>query len=85
MSLVEQAFTELFYGAGSWLGLILLMSLCIIPTYKWREVGILFMPITVFLGVEYLGQNLEWQALIMFFTAIFIIFLFADGLKKGKD
>jgi hypothetical protein len=85
MSLVSEAFTELFYGSGSWLGLILLMSLCLIPTYKWREIGVLFLPITIFMGIEYLGEGLEWHGLIMILTAIFIVYLLAERVKKGKE
>lgn len=75
-------FQELFFGAGAWLGLILYLSMTLAPAYKWRESGILFLPITIFLGITYLNESLEWHALIMFFTAVFIIYLL---VKRSKD
>lgn len=73
MSSISQAFTELFYGSGAWLGILLLLALIIVLSSRVKYAGVLMLPVAVFLGIDYLTNDLLWNALIMFFTSIFII------------
>lgn len=79
---VSIAFTELFYGSGSWLGLLLLLAIIIGLSVKSRFAGLLMIPVCIFLGISYLSYpSLMWNGLIMFFASVFIIFTIA----KGRD
>ena len=82
MGLVDEAFESLFFGSGSWLGLMLLLILALTMLLKWRPSGVLFMPIMIFLGIDYLTNNLGWEALIMFFSSIFILLYMVKGFKR---
>jgi len=67
-------FTELFYGAGSWLGLLIILAIVIVLSLQTRYAGLLMLPVCVFLGITYLGYPaLMWNAVIVFFAAIFIM------------
>jgi len=74
MSILDEAFESLFFGAGSWLGLLLFLIIITGLLFKWKYMGILLLPITIFLGIEYLSQGLKWQSIIMFLSSIFILF-----------
>lgn len=78
---VQAILAELFYGSGSWLGLLILMvfivSLCLAQRY-W---GLLMLPVTVYLGIDYLVYpTLMWNAIIMFITSVFVII---NVFRKG--
>lgn len=73
MSSIALAFQELFYGAGAWLGLLLLLAIIIVLSVRVRYAGLLTLPICIFLGIDYLTNDLLWNALIMFFASIFIV------------
>jgi predicted membrane-bound dolichyl-phosphate-mannose-protein mannosyltransferase len=81
LSGIDDVFNALFFGAGSWLGLLLFISIIIGLLYKTKYSGALLLPIAVFLGISYLDASLPWHAVIMLFTSIFIIVYMA----KGKD
>lgn len=74
MSDVEQAFTELFYGSGSWLGLLLLLAIIMVLATSKKYLGLVMIPVTVFLGISYLSYSeLMWHSIIMFLSSIFIV------------
>ena len=81
--IVNQAFQSLFYGDGSWLGIILLLSLCLGLVLKWKYAGVLFLPINLFIGIDYLNRNMAWHAIIMFFATVFIL-IFMIKTSKGR-
>lgn len=83
MPIVDQAFESLFFGSGSWLGLLLFICMFLGLQFKWKHTGALTIPIAVFIGIEYLDNDLGWQALIMFFTALFIMLMMVKDLKRG--
>ena len=64
-------FNALLFGQGSWLGLIIILVICIIAIGIWKYSACLFIPIAIFLGIIYLDNGLGWQALIMFFASSF--------------
>jgi len=74
MSILDEAFESLFFGAGSWLGLLLFLIIITGLLLKWKYMGVLLLPITIFLGIEYLSEGLKWQSIIMFLSSIFILF-----------
>lgn len=80
---VNGAFESLFFGAGSWLGILLSLSIILGLLLKWKYTGVLLLPITVFWGIEYIGKDLGWQAIIMFSTAIFVVAYMMKQLKRG--
>ena len=75
-------FKALLFGEGAWLGLIIILVICIVAIGAWKYSACLFIPVMVFLGIAYLGQNLGWQALIMFFASCFFS---AYLIKDAKD
>lgn len=75
MSSVADAFTELFYGTGSWLGLLLFLVIIMVVSLKNRLIGVLMIPVTIFLAINYLNYpTLMWNALIMFFCTFVLLF-----------
>ena len=82
MSLVDDAFTSLFYGEGAYFGLILLTIMMVGFAAKWKYAGAVFFPIAVVLAIEYLTRNLIWCSIVMMFNCVFIILLI---WKKGGE
>jgi hypothetical protein len=74
-------FEAFFYGNGSWLGILLLLSICIGLLSKWKYSGVLTLPVMLFLGIDYVGKDLLWHALIMWFTDVFILLYLVKELK----
>ncbi len=74
-------FTELLYGSGSILALILILILTLAITVKWRYSGVLMFPILIILGINYLNVNLEWNAVLSFFGAIFTVVFMVKEIK----
>jgi len=85
MSAIDDVFTALFFGTGSWLGLLLFITLILGVTFAWKYGGLLMMPVSVFLAINYLDNDLGWHGLIMVLVAIFIIGSMVYAEKKGKD
>jgi len=73
LSEISEVFTELFYGSGSWLGILILLSIIIALSLKIKWGAVLMLPIVIFLGIEYITEDLLWNGLIMFFSGIFIL------------
>ena len=86
MNDVEIAFNELFFGSGMWFGLILYMAIIGVTALRVKYLGVLYMPISLLLVLEYLergseSSNCYWGALIMFISVPFLII----NLWKGKS
>lgn len=82
MGVVDEAFEALFYGTGSWLGILLFLSILIGLLLKWKYTGALLLPITIFIGIEYLTKDMGWYAIIMFFTSVFTLIYMMKGAKR---
>jgi len=76
-SLIDDAFNALFYGEGSWLGLLLMIALIVGLVSKWKLAGGLFIPVSIFMGINYFNHDLGWHGLIMFLVAIFVLIYMA--------
>ena len=72
-SIVDQAFQSLFFGAGSWLGLILMLMLIVGLVLKWKEAAVLMFPVSIFLGLQYLDNDLGVHTSIMWLSSVFIV------------
>ena len=83
----ESLLYELFYGSGFWFMLIIMLALILIIS-AWNPYGgTLFLPITIFLGIDYMqkisgSSNYMWGAIMMMFASVYILLLL--GLKVSK-
>ena len=85
MSLSEAmnaAWESLFFGSGSWLGLLIIISITVALLVRYKYIAVLTTPVTILLGIEYLNRNLGWHSLIMFFTSLFVLIYIVS--KKGR-
>lgn len=77
MNDVEIAFNELFYGSGMWLGILILLGLILTLVLKNKIACVLGIPITLFLGIDYITnaetQSHYWGAIIMFFSTVMLV------------
>jgi len=69
----QDFFLELLYGSGSWFGILLLLAFIIGLLMRWKYSGVLLLPVTVFLAIDYLNNDLAWHSIIMFVSSVFII------------
>ena len=74
----QEFWHELFYGEGKWFGIIVMLAIIIIVCKKAPYAAILFMPITIFLALDYFNKipsdnNFIWAALVMLFASVFIL------------
>lgn len=82
MTVVGDAFLELFYGTGTWLGILIFLSIIIALMLKWKYSGLLLLPVTVFIGLDYLENDLIWQSVMMFISSMFIIIYMGKTMNK---
>ena len=83
---IELVFTELFFGAGSILGVLLFLSIILLVSRVVRYSSILFYPILIFLGLEYLenldaGSRFLWNTIIVWSAIPLLIFI--ESKNKG--
>ena len=82
---ISQAFYELFLGSqGGWLGFILVASIMLLVTAKVKYAGILFMVVSVMLGVMMsqelaVNSNLLWCMIMYFSMPFFLIMIMYKG------
>ena len=77
MSDIAELFTELMFGEGCWLGLILIVAIITLTSAKSRIANIAFIPISVFIGILYFdnieaNNNFMWAGIIMFVVALLL-------------
>ena len=86
MTAVDLAFQSLLYGEGCWFGLLLISTIILVTAYRFRMLCVIYIPITLFMGIGYLNNveansDLTWLALIMFIIASFLFILFAKDMR----
>lgn len=87
MTLIDDLFTTLLFGSGSWIGLLLILLLILIMSHLARYLGkIVGVIIGAYLGVEFLQRTetspyLAWNSIIMFLMAGFLVIAL---LKEAK-
>jgi len=52
----QEFWHELFYGEGKWFGIIVMLAIIIIVCKRSPYASILFMPITIFLALDYFDK-----------------------------
>lgn len=82
MSAADEAFQALFFGDGAWLGLLLFLAIMLALFLKSEYTGALILPISLFLGLEYVSHDMGWHAIIMFFFSIFILIYMMKKIKS---
>lgn len=86
MSAIAQVFTELFFGAGKWLGLILIISIILAMCWRKKEASFIFIPINILWGLEYLetvnpSEPFFYGAIVFMALPIFISIDYLRGNK----
>lgn len=71
MAEAQEFFTELMFGSGAWLGLLLIVAIMVLVTAKTKIGGLPMLIIGIFMGIEYfnnvsVSSNFFWSAIIMF-------------------
>lgn len=88
MNSVDLAFESLFFGSGSYLGLLLLITIMVSLLHKWRSSGVLILPTIFLLETEYYSRittspALVWNMLTMLVMAIFTMaYMIGDMRRK---
>lgn len=86
---IEEAFYELFFGVqGGWLGFLLVASIMLLVTAKVKYAGIMFMVVSVMMGIMMAGElavdsNLTWCMLMYFIMPAFLFLVMAKGGKSS--
>ena len=81
MTEIQQLFYELFFGShGGWIGFILIASVMVLVTSKEKYAGLLFMPVSVMIGIMMTNElavnnDLWWCCLMYFFMPGFLFLL----------
>ena len=83
-SLIDQAFESLFYGAGSWLGLLLFVVLIISISSKVKYSGAILLPVSVFMFLNYTEHELFWHGIVIIFAGIYAIIMTGLQAKGGE-
>ncbi len=83
----QEFFNELLFGTGAWLGLIIIVAIIVIVTMREKLSSAIFLPICIFLGIQYFNSvpsnsNLVWGAILMFIMAVYCIGVLIDGVRK---
>jgi len=73
----DDFFISLLFGQGAWLGVLIILMFVVALMLAWKYSGVLLIPVTIFLGIAYLGEDLFWHSIIMFLSAVFIMFYMA--------
>jgi len=76
MNEAQNFFYELFFGYGGWLGIVLIVALILLVTIKVKYSGVIFIPLSVFIGFWYfdnasVNSNFIWCGIIMLLMPIF--------------
>lgn len=63
----EELFEELFFGAGSWFGLIIILAFALIVSFRVKYSGVVWTIVLLFITLEYLANvpessNFMWSA-----------------------
>lgn len=73
----QELFEELFFGAGAWFGLVILVSLALIVSFRVKYSGIVWSIILLFISIEYLNNvaessNFMWSGVVTIVTMCLI-------------
>lgn len=76
MSTFEALFEQLLFGDGAWIGLILILAICFLVSYKVKYSGVVFSFVLLFLSIEYYGEisassNFMWSFVLCLISMVF--------------
>jgi len=74
-------FTQLFFGSGVWLGLLILVMFFLLLRVVNKYSIIITFPICLLIGFEYLTLDLGWQCLIIWLASVVILISGAQDIK----
>lgn len=86
-------FTELMFGSGAWIGLMLILGFMFVVAYKVRLTSVLWIFILLFLNLEYWGQiggeisiesNFMWSIIITYLAMVLMAAIFIDFLFEKR-
>jgi len=86
---IEEAFYELFFGVqGGWIGFLIVASIMLLVTAKVKYSGILFMVVSIMMGIMMaeelvVNNNLMWCMLMYFAMPAFLLLVMAKGGKSS--
>jgi glycerol-3-phosphate acyltransferase PlsY len=66
-------FTELLFGSGHWIGLILFIVLMIVIGALNRYASIIGVVLGILLSFEYMKNSLGWDAIVIFISSFIIM------------
>ncbi len=66
-------FTELLFGSGHWIGLIIFIVLMIVIGALNRYASIIGVALGILLSFEYMQYGLGWNAIIIFLSSFIIM------------
>lgn len=83
----KEFFEELFFGSGSWLGLIIIIAIIVLVTAKEKFSGVIFLPITVLLSIHYFqnvsaSNDFMWSGVLMLIVTIYCLVMVSWGVKE---
>jgi hypothetical protein len=80
---INDAFNALFFGAGAWFGILIVLSISLGLMLKWKYSGTLLLPVTIFMGIDYLTQDpaMPWHAIIMFSSSLVFMLYMVKQIK----
>lgn len=80
---MNSVFNALFFGEGSWLGLMIMLIFIVGLTMTWKYTGVLMLIPTGILATLYLTNGLGWHGFIMIGTEIFLLIYVGMQSKRG--
>jgi len=84
-------FTELLFGSGAWIGLMLILGFMFVVAYKVKYTSVLWIFILLFLNFEYWGQiggeisitsNFMWSIIITYVAMLLMAANFIQAIRK---
>jgi hypothetical protein len=78
---------EMFFGSGFWLTAIIILAIIFITVWIVPYSGALFLPLCVFLGIEYFSKIETssphmWGVILMMFASVYIIVVMAIKIRS---
>ena len=90
MSEIIEFFNELMFGSGAWIGLILILSIAFLVSYKAKYSSLVFIMILIFMGMNYWDEvggkisftsNFVWAIIIDFIGVIILALILLRDLN----
>jgi len=77
----EEFFTQLFFGTGHIIGILILIAISVLLVLKSKYSAVLVFPLTILMGLEYLSNELFYDAVIIWSCGLFSLLYLIGELK----